>query len=52
MISFDASRLVEVTKLVEDRLAAESVIRAEILSGKQQQSWLEAALAKSGDRLS
>jgi regulator of RNase E activity RraA len=50
MVSFVESRLDEVTKLVEERLAAEETIRAEILSGKPQQSWLDAALAK-GDKI-
>lgn len=46
LVSFDASRLDEVTKLVKDLLAAEAAIRGEISSGKAQQSWIDAALAK------
>jgi regulator of RNase E activity RraA len=46
LVSFDASRLDEVTKLIKDLLAAEAAIRAEISSGKAQQSWIDAALAK------
>lgn len=51
VVTFDATRLDEVTQLVKERLAAEAKIRAEITSGKPQQSWLDAALAKAGDRL-
>lgn len=46
LVCFDASRLDEVTKLVADRLAAEAAMRAEISTGKLQQSWIEAAVAK------
>jgi len=51
LVSFDALQLPEVTKLIEERIAAEGAIRAEILSGKQRQSWLDAMLANAGDRL-
>lgn len=52
LLSFSATRLPEVTKLVEERLAAEEQIRAEILSGKQQQSWIDTLLSRAGERLS
>jgi regulator of RNase E activity RraA len=52
MVSFEAERLEKVLELVAERVAAEDRIRAEILSGSQQQSWLEAMLAGAGDRLS
>jgi regulator of RNase E activity RraA len=46
VVCFDASRLYEVTKLVAERLVAEASMRAEISTGKVQQSWIEAAVAK------
>jgi regulator of RNase E activity RraA len=51
ILSFSAARLDEVSQLVAARISAEDVIRAEILSGKPRQVWLEAVVEKAGGKL-
>jgi regulator of RNase E activity RraA len=52
VVSFPSARLHEIRKLVTERIAAEQEIRAEILTGKVRQSWIDAAFAKAGSKLS
>ena len=52
MLSFAAERAEEMCRLVEKRLAAESKIRAEIMTGAASQSWLDAALAEAPNSIS